>query len=107
VRSEDSLAQEILNEKDETYVYRFGYFDFVLAKEASWGGDRKIKETIIASPRIDIVPSAGRFSSNFKHFKEKRRRKRRKDGAFAVVEFSGGSLFLFALVSVSVLVVSR
>jgi hypothetical protein len=69
VRSEDSLAQEILNEKDETYVYRFGYFDFVLAKEASWGGDRKIKETIIASPRIDIVPSAGRFSSNFKHFK--------------------------------------
>ena len=75
MRSEDSLAQEILNEKDETYVYRFGYFDFVLAKEASWGGDRKIKETIIASPRIDIVPSAGRFSSNFKHFKEKRRKK--------------------------------
>jgi hypothetical protein len=24
-----------------------------LAKEASWGGDRKIKETTIASPRID------------------------------------------------------
>jgi hypothetical protein len=49
-----------------------------LAKEASWGGDRKIKETIIASPRIDIVPSAGRFSSNFKHFKEKRRKKTKK-----------------------------
>jgi hypothetical protein len=49
-----------------------------LAKEASWGGDRKIKETTIISPRIDIVPSAGRFSNNFKHFKEKRRRKRRK-----------------------------
>jgi len=78
VRSEDSLAQEILNEKDETYVYRFGYFDFVLAKEASWGGDRKIKETIIASRRIDIVPSAGRFSSNFKHFKEKEGRKQKK-----------------------------
>ena len=78
MRSEDSLAQEILNEKDETYVYRFGYFDFVLAKEASWGGDRNNKETIIASPRIDIVPSAGRFSSNFKHFKEKRRRKQEK-----------------------------
>jgi hypothetical protein len=82
VRSEDSLAQEILNEKDETYVYRFGYFDFVLAKEASWGGDRKIKETIIASPRIDIVPSAGRFSSNFKHFKEKRRKKTKKMVSF-------------------------
>jgi hypothetical protein len=78
VRSEDSLAQEILNEKDETYVYRFGYFDFVLAKEASWGGDRNNKETIIASPRIDIVPSAGRFSSNFKHFKEKDERKAKK-----------------------------
>ena len=80
MRSEDSLAQEILNEKDETYVYRFGYFDFVLAKEASWGGDRNNKETIIASPRIDIVPSAGRFSSNFKHFKEKRRKKTVKMG---------------------------
>jgi hypothetical protein len=55
-----------------------------LAKEASWGGDRKIKETIIASPRIDIVPSAGRFSSNFKHFKEKRRRKQAKNGVFSM-----------------------
>ena len=54
MRSEDSLAQEILNEKDETYVYRFGYFDFVLAKEASWGGDRNNKETTIASPTIGI-----------------------------------------------------
>jgi hypothetical protein len=49
-----------------------------LAKEASWGGDRKIKETIIASPRIDIVPSAGRFSSNFKHFKEKDEENKKK-----------------------------
>ena len=49
-----------------------------LAKEASWGGDRKIKETIIVSPRNDIVPSAGRSSSNFKHFKEKDEEKQRK-----------------------------
>ena len=56
-----------------------------LAKEASWGGDRKIKETIIASPRIDIVPSAGRFSSNFKHFKEKDVRNKKKMGSFIVV----------------------
>jgi hypothetical protein len=54
VRSEDSLAQEILKKKDTTYVYRRGYFDFVLAKEASWGGDRKIKETIIVSPELGI-----------------------------------------------------
>ncbi|MBA7557628.1 hypothetical protein ES705_50392 [subsurface metagenome] len=54
MRSEDSLAQEILKEKDTTYVYRRGYFDFVLAKEASWGGDRKIKETIIVSPELGI-----------------------------------------------------
>jgi hypothetical protein len=97
VRSEDSLAQEILNEKDETYVYRFGYFDFVLAKEASWGGDRKIKETIIASPRIDIVPSAGRFSSNFKHFKEKRRKKRSKKGM--ILSCFGGTWICCCLIS--------
>ena len=54
MRSEDSLAQEILKEKDTTYVYRRGYFDFVLCKEASWGGDRKIKETIIVSPELGI-----------------------------------------------------
>ena len=52
-----------------------------LAKEASWGGDRKIKETINFSPRIDIVPSAGRSSKIFKHFKAKRRRKQCKDGS--------------------------
>jgi hypothetical protein len=106
VRSEDSLAQEILNEKDETYVYRFGYFDFVLAKEASWGGDRKIKETIIASPRIDIVPSAGRFSSNFKHFKEKRRRKQAKTGIETPKSKYSCAVLLRSLY-ISVLVVSR
>ena len=49
-----------------------------LAKEASWGGDRKIKETIKVGPLIDIVPSAGRSSNFFKHFKEKRRKKKKK-----------------------------
>jgi hypothetical protein len=48
VRSEDSLAQEILKEKKERFVYPRLDSTLSLAKEASWGGDRKIKETIIA-----------------------------------------------------------
>ena len=75
MRSEDSLAQEILKKKDKTYVYRFGYFDFVFAKEASWGGDRKIVETIIASPELDIRFVYIRFLAISSTLKQKRRKK--------------------------------
>ncbi|MBA7591963.1 hypothetical protein ES708_34134 [subsurface metagenome] len=54
MRSEDSLAQEILKEKKERFVYPRLDSTLSLAKEASWGGDRKIEETIIASPELDI-----------------------------------------------------
>jgi hypothetical protein len=77
VRSEDSLAQEILKKKDTTYVYRRGYFDFVLAKEASWGGDRKIKETIIVSPERGIPkPSLLTILSTLRKKEGKRRENR-------------------------------
>ena len=77
-----------------------------LAKEASWGGDRKIKETIKVGPLIDIVPSAGRSSNFFKHFKEKRRKKKRKMGISGIRRILR-VLTVCSYVAVVVLVVSR
>ena len=54
MRSEDSLAQEILKKKKERFVYPRLDSTLSLAKEASWGGDRKIVETIIARVGLDI-----------------------------------------------------
>jgi hypothetical protein len=46
-----------------------------LTKEASWGGDRKIVETIIASPELDIRFVYIRFLAISSTLKQKRRKK--------------------------------
>jgi hypothetical protein len=46
-----------------------------LTKEASWGGDRKIVETIIASPRIGYTLSIDDPLAILSTLKQKRRKK--------------------------------
>jgi len=47
-----------------------------LAKEASWGGDRKIKETIIVSPERGIPkPSLLTILSTLRKKKKKKKKK--------------------------------
>ncbi len=71
MRSEDSLAQEILKKKKERYVYPRLDSTLSLAKKASWGGDRKIVETTIVSPRIGYTLSIDDSLTIFSTLKQK------------------------------------